>query len=162
MASGFWRLEDLAGIDVPTFYLAGDNDTVAGYETGVRAIFEGAVNSERYLLTYKNAGHNAGAPYPVPVELLNAEDTTGASHYTDPVWDNTRMNNIMDHFATVYFDHYLKQIEGRESYLDVIPDGADAVYSVTRGQQSDDHTYWKGFGPNTAIGLKLERLQPGE
>jgi predicted dienelactone hydrolase len=162
MASGFWRLEDLAGIDVPTFYLAGDNDTVAGYETGVRAIYEGAVNSDRYLLTYKNAGHNAGAPYPVPVELLNAEDTTGASHYTDPVWDNTRMNNIMDHFATVYFDHYLKQIEGRESYLDVIPDGADAVYSVTRGQQNDDHTYWKGFGPNTAIGLKLERLQPGE
>ncbi|MEZ7830230.1 MAG: dienelactone hydrolase, partial [Gammaproteobacteria bacterium] len=79
MASGFWRLEDLAGIDVPTFYLAGDNDTVAGYETGVRAIYEGAVNSDRYLLTYKNAGHNAGAPYPVPVELLNAEDTTGAS-----------------------------------------------------------------------------------
>ena len=162
MASGFWRSEDLAGIDVPTFYLAGDNDTVAGYETGVRAIFDGAVNSDRYLLTYKNAGHNAGAPYPVPVELLNAEDTTASSHYTDPVWDNTRMNNIMDHFATVYFDHYLKQIEGRESYLDVIPDGADAVYSVTRGQQNDDHTYWKGFGPNTAIGLKLERLQPGE
>jgi predicted dienelactone hydrolase len=162
MASGFWRSEDLAGIDVPTFYLAGDNDTVAGYETGVRAIFDGAVNSDRYLLTYKNAGHNAGAPYPVPVELLNSEDTTGASHYTDPVWDNTRMNNIMDHFATVYFDHYLKQIEGRQSYLDVIPDGADAVYSYTRGQQNDDHTYWKGFGPNTAIGLKLERLQPGE
>ncbi|PCI75717.1 MAG: dienelactone hydrolase [SAR86 cluster bacterium] len=162
MASGFWRSEDLAGIDVPTFYLAGDNDTVAGYEEGVRAIYEGAVNSDRYLLTFKNAGHNAGAPYPVPVEILNSEDTMGASHYTDPVWDNTRMNNIMDHFATVYFDHYLKQIEGRLSYLDVVPDGADAVYSVTRGQQNDDHTYWKGFGPNTAIGLKLERLQPGE
>ena len=162
MASGFWRTEDLAGIDVPTFYLAGDNDTVAGYEAGVRAIYEGAVNSDRYLLTYKNAGHNAGAPYPVPLEILNSEDTIGASHYTDPVWDNTRMNNIMDHFATVYFDHYLKQIEGRQSYLDVIPDGADAVYSITRGKQNDDHTYWKGFGPNTAIGLKLERLRPGE
>lgn len=162
MASGFWRSEDLAGINVPTFYLAGDNDTVAGYEEGVRAIYEGAVNSDRYLLTFKNAGHNAGAPYPVPVEILNSEDTTGASHYTDPVWDNTRMNNVMDHFATVYFDHYLKQIEGRLSYLELVPDGADAVYSVTRGQQNDDHSYWKGFGPNTAIGLKLERLQPGE
>lgn len=162
MASGFWRSEDLAGINVPTFYLAGDNDTVAGYENGVRAIYEGAINSDRYLLTFKNAGHNAGAPYPVPVEILNSDDTTGASHYTDPVWDNTRMNNIMDHFATVYFDHYLKQIEGRESYLDLVPDGADAVYSVTRGQQNDDHTYWKGFGPDTAIGLKLERLRPGE
>lgn len=162
MASGFWRAEDLAGIDVPTFYLAGDNDTVAGYEDGVRAIYEGAVNSDRYLLTYKNAGHNAGAPYPVPAEILNSEDRSGAGHYTDPVWDNVRMNNIMDHFATAYFDHYLKQIEGRLSYLDLVPDGADAVYSVRDGQQNDDHTYWKGFGPNTAIGLKLEHLQPGE
>lgn len=162
MPSGFWRAEDLAGIDVPTFYLAGDNDTVAGYESGVRAIYEGAVNSDRYLLTYKNAGHNAGAPYPLPVEILNSEDKTGAGHYTDPVWDNVRMNNIMDHFATAYFDHYLKQIEGRTSYLELVPDGADAVYSITRGQQNDDHTYWKGFGPNSAIGLKLEHLQPGE
>lgn len=162
MTSGFWRSEDLAGIDVPTFYLAGDNDKSAGYETGVRAIYEGAVNSDRYLLTFKNAGHNAGAPYPIPVEILNSGDITGADHYTDPVWDNVRMNNIMDHFATVYFDHYLKQIEGRLSYLDVVPDGADGVYSVSRGQPKDDHTYWKGFGPNTAIGLKLERLQPGE
>lgn len=162
MASGFWRAEDLAGIDVPTFYLAGDNDTVAGYEDGVRAIYEGAVNSDRYLLTYKNAGHNAGAPYPVPVEILQSEDKTGSGHYTDPVWDNVRMNNIMDHFATAYFDHHLKQIEGRLSYLDLVPDGADAVYSVRNGQQNDDHNYWKGFGPNTAIGLKLEHLRPGE
>jgi len=162
MTAGFWRSEDLAGIDVPTFYVAGDNDTTAGYEYGVRAIFEATVNSDRYLLTFKNAGHNAGGPYPVPVEILNNEDTTGASHYTDPVWDNTRMNNIMDHFATAYFDLYLKHIEGRQSYLDVVPDGADAVYSVTRGQQNSDHTYWKGFGRNTAIGLKLERLRPGE
>lgn len=162
MATGFWRPQDLAGIDVPTFYLAGDADTVAGYENGVRAIYENAVNSDRYLLTFKNAGHNAGAPYPVPVEILNNEDTTGASHYTDPVWDNVRMNNIMDHFATAYFDHYLKQTEGRLSYLDVVPDGADGVYSVRSGQANDDHTYWKGFGPGSAVGLKLEHLQPGE
>ncbi len=97
----------------------------------------------------------------MPVELLNAEDTTGASHYTDPVWDNTRMNNIMDHFATVYFDHYLKQIEGRESYLDVIADGADAVHAVTRGQQNDHRTYWHGCVPTTALRRNLQRLQPG-
>ncbi len=162
MNSGFWRPEDLAGINVPTFYLAGDADTVAGYENGTRAIYENAVNSDRYLLTYKNAGHNAGAPYPVPVEILNSEDGTGAGHYSDPVWDNVRMNNIMDHFATAYFDHYLKQLEGRTSYLEVVPDGADAVYSVRNGQQGDDHTYWKGFGPGGAIGLKLEHLRPGE
>ncbi|MEX0962821.1 MAG: hypothetical protein WDZ52_02105, partial [Pseudohongiellaceae bacterium] len=72
------------------------------------------------------------------------------------------MNNIMDHFATAYFDHYLKQTEGRMSYLELVPDGAEAVYSVTGGLQNDEHNYWKGFGPNTAVGLKLEHLAPGE
>ncbi|MBT5333941.1 MAG: dienelactone hydrolase, partial [Gammaproteobacteria bacterium] len=37
MEQGVWREQDLAGIEVPTFYLAGDADTVSGYENGVRA-----------------------------------------------------------------------------------------------------------------------------
>lgn len=162
MNFGFWRSQDLAGVEVPAFFLAGDADTVADYENGVRAIYENVVNSDRYLLTYKNASHNAGAPYPLPVEILNSEDKTGAEHYTDPVWDTVRMNNIMHHFATAYFDHYLKQVEGRLSYLDLIPDGADGVYSVRNGRETDGHTYWKGFGSGTAIGLKLEHLQLGQ
>lgn len=163
MNAGFWRPQDLAGVTVPTFYLAGDADTVAGYENGTRAIFEQAVNSDRYLLTFKNAGHNAGAPYPVPEEILNSENTTGAGHYTDPVWDNVRMNNVMDHFVTAWFDLHLKGMQDRAEYLDLVPDGADAVYAMTRDQQPEaDHTYWKGFGPGTAVGLKLEHLEPGE
>ena len=162
MNSGFWRNQDLAGIDVPTFYIAGSADTVAGYDNGTRAIFENAVNSDRYLLTFKNAGHNAGAPYPLPVEILNSEDKIGASHYTDPVWDTVRMNNIMDHFVTAYLDYQLKGNEERMTYLDLVPDGADAVYSVRNGQPGADHTYWKGFGAGTAVGLKLEHLQPGQ
>ena len=95
MNSGFWRNQDLAGIDVPTFYIAGSADTVAGYDNGTRAIFENAVNSDRYLLTFKNAGHNAGAPYPLPLEILNSEDKTGASHYTDPVWDTVDRKSVV-------------------------------------------------------------------
>ena len=41
-------------------------------------------------------------------------------------------------------------------------DGADAVYSVRNGQPGADHTYWKGFGAGTAVGLKLEHLQVGQ
>lgn len=158
MERGFWRAQDLAGIEVPTFYVAGDNDTVAGYEKGVRAIYEAAVNSERYLLTYKNAGHNAGAPYPVPRELIDSETGEGASHYTDPVWDNVRMNNVMDHFATAYFGYLLKGDDSMLEYLDVVPDGADAVYSMSGDKANEDHTYWPGFEAGSAIGLKLERL----
>jgi len=153
---------DLAGIEVPTFYLAGDNDTVAGYENGVRAIYEAAVNSDRYLLTYKNAGHNAGAPYPVPREILDSETGEGASHYTDPVWDSVRMNNVMDHFVSAYFNYHLKGDATMLEYLDVYPDGADATYSVRNGVPDDEHSYWPGFEEGSAVGLKLEKLARGE
>jgi predicted dienelactone hydrolase len=158
MTFGMWRPADLAGIEIPTFYLAGSVDDVAGYEKGTRAIYEHATNSDRYLLTYENAGHNAGAPIPLPVEILSNDDKTGASHYTDPVWDSVRMNNIMDHFATAYFDLYLKGDKDRKSYLDLVPNSKDGVYSVNDGQPSAQHTYWKGFSTGTAQGLKLEHL----
>ena len=158
MESGFWREQDLTGIRVPTFYLAGDNDTVAGYQNGVRAIYEAAINSDRYLLTYKNAGHNAGAPYPVPREILDSETGEGASHYTDPVWDSVRMNNVMNHFVTAYFNYHLKGDATMLEYLDVYPDGAAAIYSVRNGVPSDEHSYWPGFEEGSAVGLKLEKL----
>ncbi len=157
-----WRDSDLEGIDVPTFYIAGSADTVSGYENGTRAIFEGAVNSDRYLLTFKNAGHNAGAPIPLPHEIRDSEDQTGAGHYIDPVWDNVRMNNIMDHFVTAYFDYYLKGDESKLEYFNLVEDGADAIYSMRNGEPADNHTYWKGFGAGTAVGLKMEHLEPGE
>lgn len=162
MNANFWRPEDLEGISVPTFYIAGSADTVSGYENGSRAIFEGAVNSDRYLLTFKNAGHNAGAPIPLPVEIRDSADQTGAGHYTDPVWDNVRMNNIMDHFVTAYFDYHLKGDEEKLEYFELVEDGAEAVYSMRDGAPNANHNYWKGFSAGTAVGLKMEHLAPGE
>ncbi len=158
MANGVWNPDDLSGIEVPTFYLSGSVDTTAGYEKGTRAIFESAIQSDRYLLTYVNAGHNAGAPIPLPVELQTNEDQTGASHYTDPVWDSVRMNNIMDHFATAFFDYNLKGRKDRLEYLSLVPDAHDGVYSKNEGLETEDHTYWKGFEAGTARGLMLEHL----
>ncbi|MFK7865304.1 MAG: alpha/beta hydrolase family protein [Pseudohongiellaceae bacterium] len=162
MNANFWTTQDLENISVPALYIAGDADTVAGYINGPRAIYEHAKGSDRYLLTYKNAGHNAAAPYPLPQEILNSDDKTGASHYTDPVWDTVRMNNIMAHFVTAYLDMHLKEDESKASYLDLVEDGADGKYSVSNGQEKDDHTYWKGFGSGTAVGLKLEYLSKGQ
>jgi predicted dienelactone hydrolase len=122
MNAGFWQSEDLAGIEVPTFYLAGDQDSVAGYENGAHAIFNGAKNSDRYLLTLLGAGHNAGAPMPVPNELDNVENEEAAGHYRDPNWDNVEMNNIMDHFVTAWFDTHLKGMD-RQSSLGLVPSG---------------------------------------
>tara|TARA_B100000767_G_C19740053_1_gene525755 strand:- start:581 stop:1963 length:1383 start_codon:yes stop_codon:yes gene_type:complete len=162
MEQGVWREQDLAGIEVPTFYLAGDADTISGYENGVRAIYKAAVNSDRYLLTYKNAGHNAGAPYPVPHEVLDSATGEGADHYTDPVWDSVRMNNIMAHFATAYFTYYLKGDSSVREFLELYPDGAKAIYLVKDGVPNATHNYWAGFEEGSAVGLKLEKLERGQ
>ena len=53
--------------------------------------------------------------------------TTGAFHYTDAVWDSVRSANIMNHFATVFFDYYLKGDTERLAYLQLIPDSQDGV-----------------------------------
>ena len=158
MTNGVWRQQDLAGIQTPTFYLAGDKDTTSGYENGVRAMYNGAVNSDRYLLTYKNAAHNAGAPYPVPHEILDSATGEGADHYMDPVWDNVRMNNVMDHFATAYFSYHLKGDTSMLAFLDVHPDGAEAIYAMKEGLPEEAHNYWPGFEEGTAVGLTLEKL----
>ena len=129
MNTGFWKAEDLAGVDVPTFYLVGDQDIVAGYDNGPRAIFEGAVNSDRYLLTFHGAGHNAGAPIPVPEELNNEDNEQAAGHYRDENWDNVLMNNIMDHYVTAWFDSHLKGID-RSSIIGSVPPGYDGQLSL--------------------------------
>ncbi|MES2795400.1 MAG: alpha/beta fold hydrolase, partial [Bacteroidota bacterium] len=58
MERGVWDAEGLKGLTVPTFFVAGNLDDVSGYEKGIKAIFNGAVNADRYLLTYINARHN--------------------------------------------------------------------------------------------------------
>jgi predicted dienelactone hydrolase len=101
MQLGAWDAEGLKGIKTPVLFVAGSADDVSGYEKGTRAVFEGAVNADRYLLTFANAGHNAGAPIPAPAEVWAARggQPAGFNHYADPVWDTARMNNILDHFA---------------------------------------------------------------
>ena len=148
MNSGFFKPEDVAGIEVPTFYLAGDADETAGYLEGIRAIFENATSSDRYLLTFEGAGHSAGAPIPPPVELVEIDDPR-VNHYTDEAWENVKMNNIMDHFATAFFDYHLK---GKSDSLDYLPrDQAGAEgFALEKN--------WKGFNGENTKGLSLEFL----
>ena len=165
MQSGFWDAEGLKGITTPMLFVAGSVDEVSGYEKGTRAIYTGAVNADRYLLTFINAGHNAAAPYPAPVEAITSPASAGVSpftHYADGVWDTTRMNNILQHFATAYFGLHLKGERDKQGFFDVVPNGKDAVFSMDRdGKPTAAHTYWKGFKRGTAVGLVLEHMAPG-
>ncbi len=164
MQVGYWDAAGLAGIRTPTLFVAGSADDVSGYEKGTRAIFSGAVNADRYLLTFLNANHNAAAPIPAPAETYAYSATQRSFpfvHYADPVWDTVRMNNILAHFATAHFDAHVKGDVAKRSYFDVVQNGKDGVYAVDRdGTPQPTHTYWKGFKRGTAVGLVLEHGTP--
>jgi predicted dienelactone hydrolase len=161
MPAGYWDSTGLAGIRTPTLFVAGSADEVSGYETGTRAIFKGAVNAERYLLTFVGAGHNAGAPIPAPIESYAYSDALKSypfTHYADPIWDTRRMNNILAHFVTAHLDAQLKGDSTMLAYLHVTANGKDGVYAMDRqGKPLGTHTYWKGFKRGTAAGLTMER-----
>lgn len=160
MNAGFWDEAGLAGIETPVMFMAGSVDDVSGYENGTRAIFEAAVNADRYLLTFENANHNAAAPIPVPQEILDA-GSPRYTHYVDAVWDTVRMNNIAQHFTTAFFGIYLKGQEELLDYLDLVEVASEGVFSVDdEGNFLDDHTYWMGFPDRTAVGLTLEHELP--
>lgn len=161
MNNGFWDADGLAGITVPTLFVAGDADTTSGYDNGIKAIFDQAVNSDRYMLVFKNGGHSSAAPIPMPVEFYDREDQTGSGHYTDGVWDTLLTNNILQHFVTAFLDLHLKGKTEQREYLDLLEDGAEAVYSLNHeGIPNPHHTYWKGFAQSRAVGLKMLRGQP--
>ncbi|NBT55572.1 MAG: dienelactone hydrolase, partial [Betaproteobacteria bacterium] len=163
--AGFWDAAGLAGIKTPVFFVAGSVDSTSGYAPGVRNIYEGSVNAPRYLLTYENANHNAGAPMPAPKEMQSLKCGDGSwgcgEHYTDAVWDNVRMNNIAQHFVTAFLAKQLKSDATMDSYLNLVENAQDGKWSAeANGTLKSDHSYWKGFRRSTAVGLKLEQRKP--
>jgi predicted dienelactone hydrolase len=147
MERGVWDAEGLKGLKIPTFFVAGSQDDISGYEKGIKAIYTGAVNADRYLLTYLNARHNV-APNPPPAESL----TPGLPfdeyyRYAEPSWDERRINNINQHFVTAFLGLHLKG-EGFEKFLEV-------------KEQANAET-WMGFKPRSGTGLELLHAVPVE
>jgi predicted dienelactone hydrolase len=157
--TGFWDAGGLAGVKTPLMLMAGSVDDVSQYPA-IRQIFDETTGTTRHLLTFTNANHNAAAPIPAPLEGWKVSETLGWApfdHYADPVWDSLRMNNIAQHFATAFLDLHLKGMADSADYLDLVPDAAEGVWSVSEdGTEQADHSYWKGFQNRTAVGLLFE------
>lgn len=155
--------DGLGGLTVPVFFVAGSHDDVAGYENGIVRYYEGAVNAERYLLTYENARHNV-APNPAPAAAFapGLPDNEWL-RYDDSVWDERRINNINQHFVTAFLGRTILGDESYAAYLDVVEEASDGVFKVDdAGNPTSEHTYWPGFMARTAVGLRLEHRAPGE
>ena len=162
--TGFWSADGLAGFSKPLMLMAGSVDDVSVY-SALRSIFTETTGTKRHLLTFENANHNAAAPMPSPAEgyqMVEGMDFAPFEHYADAVWDNTRMNNIAQHFATAFMDMHLKGDESKAAYLDLIENAAEGVTAVDdAGKPTAEHTYWEGFPARTAAGLKFETLDAG-
>ena len=160
---GMWDADGMAGMSVPALFIAGSVDDVSGYEEGVRLMWEEGAGVDRALLTFERANHNAAAPYPAPPESYVFDEDLGFApleHYADPVWDTVRMNNIAQHFVTVWLDTYLKGRAEAVGYLDLVPRAKDGVWSLDEsGVPTEEHTYWRGFPNRTAVGLRFEWLR---
>jgi predicted dienelactone hydrolase len=166
MNYGVWDKESLQNVSIPMLFVAGSVDDVSGYEKGVRAIWQGTTKVDRALLTFDNANHSAGAPMPAPEESYAYDEALGfnvSEHYTDAVWDTARMNNISQHFVTVWLEKHLKDNADMDTYLNLKANSNDGVWSKDeKGQAKADHSHWAGFKNRTAKGLRFEKLRKGE
>jgi predicted dienelactone hydrolase len=148
---GFWDPTGLAGIEIPSMFIVGKQDQTSGY-TNVKWLFDNAVNSDRYLLTYESAIHEIAVnPAPPLAELYYREYV----HYQEPGWDNRRLNNINQHFITAFLGSKLKgDFIKYQPYLDLLqPISNDSP----RANESDPE-YWKGFPNWSAIGMELHHV----
>lgn len=163
-----WDKAGLAGIRVPSLFIDGDQDDISDYAAGVKPAFEGAVNSDRWMLVYENARHNVGGNPPPPEAL--GEFSTQES-FDEPVWRKDRIAAINQHFITAFLDLQLKGDQSRRAYLDVpVVRSNDAAWPVARGERTggsyspgagkEGHTYWKGFQRRWALGLQMHHLAP--
>ena len=111
-----WDAESLTGIHIPSLFIVGDHDDVAGYENGPKQAMQLAVNSDRCLLVYENARHNTGGNPPPPDLAL---DYKTLQSFDEPVWRKDRITAINQHFITAFLDLYLKGDQSRRAFLHV-------------------------------------------
>ncbi|KAA2220028.1 dienelactone hydrolase [Maribacter flavus] len=144
MARGVWDAEGLKGLKKPTFFIAGSQDDISGYENGIKALYEGAINADRYLLTYMNARHNV-APNPPPTEsLAPGLHMDEYYRYADSSWDQRKINNVNQHFVTAFLGIHLK---GEDHSL---------LLDIPKNSNEKD---WPGFKPRSSTGMELLHAQ---
>lgn len=168
---GVWGNDGLAGVTVPLLLIAGSRDKVVGYSTGAAAFFAQATGVDRYLLTFREAGHGIGLN-PVPPEMTTT--LWDFDWFEDAVWRKRRLNAINQHFITAFLARTLKDDSAMAGYLDVpVVNSDDGVWPVTPGAAdaapryagyspgTGEITVWKGFLKGHATGLELRHAAPG-
>ncbi len=161
-----WGKVGLAAITAPLLLIAGTSDPVVNYRMGAKTIFTDAINSDRYLLTYREAGHAVGLN-PAPPQMRGS--VWDMDWFEDPVWRQDRINAINTHFITAFLDRYLRGDAAAAPWLDVpVVNGDDGKWDApaTTGWGAFSPggpgvTLWKGFQRRHARGIELRHAAPG-
>jgi len=148
---GAWDAAGLKAIKVPALFVVGDQDQTAPY-AGVQSIFKNAVSSDRYLLVHHAGDHEVTVNPAPPITFTRWREYV---HYQEPALDNTRTNNVNQHFLTAFLGMHLKG-EDYATYLD-LPESSDA--SNNYGNPGYPTGIWKGFKEWSAVGLEMHHLK---
>lgn len=162
-----WGSAGLLGISAPMLLIQGDADRTVDYRTGALADFENAKNSDRYLLTFRQAGHDIGLS-PAPPEMRSS--LWDMDWFVDPIWRPDRVNAINLHFITAFLAVHLKGDASMASFLDVpVEDAGVGVWNAPAGTPwgayspgGNGVTLWKGFQRGHAQGITLRHAAAGQ
>jgi len=166
-ANRAWSATALSTIRVPALVVDGDHDDIAGFQEGVRWIYDNLKSSDRYLLVFENARHNiVGAEAPPESFGVYSE----IERWDEPVWRKDRIRAIDDHFIVAFLDRNLRGDTSMDSYLQpAVPHSSDGTWPLQRGQDvggtyaghdpASAH-FWKGFQRRWALGLELQHDEP--
>ncbi|WP_298334695.1 dienelactone hydrolase family protein [uncultured Erythrobacter sp.] len=162
-----WSQRSLAELEVPTLIISGDQDDIVNFDQGVSWLFNNMVNSDRYLLVYREARHNiAGNQFDVGPDV----PFSATEFLREPVWRTDRLNAINQHFVTSFLDWKLKGRAEAAAYLDVpTTDSNESEWPIgfnehlngtLAGEKQDSH--WRGFQRRWAVGMDLHIVSAGE
>ena len=113
----------------------------SGYEKGTQRDLPGrgecrSLSADVHQRQPQRRGADSGARG--NVRVLGAQSQSSPfTHYADAVWDTTRMNNILDHFATAFFDLHLKGERTSRRIFDVVAERQGRVSARSIARQAD-------------------------
>ncbi len=160
-SAGVWNDAGLTGITAPLLLIDGDQDDVVDYAQGTQRVFDKTTRTDRYLLTFREAGHNIAGN---PVARRGDEAFSTIEYFNDAVWRQERIVGIDQHFALAFFDLTLKHDTAKARYLAVPTRDSNAGQWPSSFRQQWGGTvagaaqpqYWRGFQRRWARGLSLD------
>ena len=112
----------LAKITIPMMAMGGTADTGTPYEWGVKPAYDNASSAQKTLVTFVGGEHLIFGT-PCENEPWIVDHPAYGFFCFDPVWDKTRVLDLIDHFSTAFLLDTLKG--DKEAHAALLPDAVN-------------------------------------